>query len=349
MGKNEPSVTDGPTIKCVVWDLDNTLWRGTLLEDPQVLLRDEAVEVIRLLDERGILQSVASRSDRALAISKLEELGLHDYFLYPQVGWNPKSQSLGKIADLLRLSLDTFAFIDDEPVERAEVSFNHPEVLTIDPHDVTKIPGLTRMHPQFITSDSKNRRRMYQAQIEREDLAEQYEGPREDFLITLQMRMHIARANDQDLRRAEELTIRTHQLNSTGTIYGFEELQKLIRSDDHVVLIASLTDRFGSYGKVGLAIIERQADRWILRLLLMSCRVLFAGAGSVLLTYIRKLAREAGVDLEVEFRLTERNRMMFVTFRLSAFKEMSRNGDLLLLRDDLKDEPDFPDYVEVST
>lgn len=110
-------------VKCVVWDLDNTLWTGVLLEDTRVSLRPEVPGILRALDERGILHSIASRNDRAIAMEKLREFGLGEYFLWPQINWNPKSDSIRAIADNLRLGLDTFAFIDDQPFELAEVAF----------------------------------------------------------------------------------------------------------------------------------------------------------------------------------------------------------------------------------
>ena len=78
-------------IKCIVWDLDNTIWNGTLLEDKDVHLRAEIYDFIRATDNRGILHSVASKNDRSLAIAKLEAFGLKDFFLVPQIGWSPKS------------------------------------------------------------------------------------------------------------------------------------------------------------------------------------------------------------------------------------------------------------------
>ena len=90
--------TRRPTVKCVVWDLDNTLWDGVLLEDEHVTLRPGVVATLQELDRRGILHSIASRNDYATAMRKLEQFGLSSYFLYPQINWNPKSASLQTIA-----------------------------------------------------------------------------------------------------------------------------------------------------------------------------------------------------------------------------------------------------------
>ena len=91
--------------------------------------------------------------------------------------------------------------------------------------------------------------------------------------------------------RAEELTVRTHQLNTTGYTYSYEELDELRHSPDHLLLIAGLDDVFGSYGKIGLSVVELGPQSWTIKLLLMSCRVISRGVGTVMLTHIMKLAK----------------------------------------------------------
>src|SRR4051812_11623982 len=91
------------SIKCVVWDLDNTVWDGTLLEDSEVTLRPHVVHLLKALDERGILHSIASRNDHAAAMAKLVDFGIADYFLYPQINWNSKASSVGQIAQDLNI------------------------------------------------------------------------------------------------------------------------------------------------------------------------------------------------------------------------------------------------------
>src|SRR5581483_5052110 len=124
--------TKPKTMKCVVWDLDNTLWNGTLLEDGQVTLREEIVHTIKLLDARGILHSIASKNSYEAAMAMLQQLGVSEYFLYPQINWNSKASSIREIAKAINIGLDTIAFVDDQAFERAEVAFQIPEVLCID-------------------------------------------------------------------------------------------------------------------------------------------------------------------------------------------------------------------------
>lgn len=122
--KTKHSQSQQATIKCVIWDLDNTLWDGVLLEDNQVSLRDNVAELIKALDNRGILQSIASKNDYLKAMEKLRELGLREYFLYPQINWNSKAFSIKEIARLINIGTDAIAFIDDQPFELEEVSFH---------------------------------------------------------------------------------------------------------------------------------------------------------------------------------------------------------------------------------
>jgi FkbH-like protein len=341
-------------IKCVVWDLDHTVWDGILLEDDEVTLRPGVVDIIRTLDQRGILQSVASRNEHAHALRKLEALGLAEYFLYPQINWNSKADNIRTIAQKLNIGLDTFAFIDDQAFEREEVNFSLPQVLCLDAADVHAVPGMPRMHPRFITDDSARRRQMYLSDQQRNAVEETFTGPKNDFLATLGMVLTIAPAREEDLRRAEELTMRTHQLNTTGDTYSYEELDRLRQSDRHLLLIAGLEDKYGTYGKIGLVLIERGEAVWTIKLLLMSCRVMSRGIGGVLLSHIRRAARDQGVRLQAEFVANDRNRMMYMTYKFNGFQETGPAGGeghvgRVVLDNDLRQIPEFPHYLVIRT
>lgn len=335
-------------IKCVVWDLDNTLWTGVLLEDEQVSLRDNVINIIRTLDNRGILQSIASKNDYAQAMAKLEEFGLQDYFLYPQISWNSKASAIETIAKSINIGIDTFAFVDDQAFEREEVHFSHPEVLCIDAVDLDNIPNLDAMNPRFITEDSKMRRLMYLSDIKRNQIEEEFTGPKEEFLATLNMVLSILPAKEDDLQRAEELTMRTHQLNTTGYTYSYEELKYFSESPQHKLFIAGLEDKYGTYGKIGLALIELGKKFWTIKLLLMSCRVMSRGVGSIVINHIRNEARNHGVGLQAEFFSTDRNRMMYMTYKFTHFTEKEKQGELIIFENDLSRPQNFPDYVTLK-
>lgn len=336
------------SIKCVVWDLDNTIWDGVLLEDDSVSLREGVVDILQELDRRGILNSIASRNEYGVAMAKLEALDIAGYFLYPQINWNPKSASLQAIAGSLNISLDTFAFIDDQPFEREEVSFAHPEVLCIDAADLDHMLALPRMNPRFITEESKIRRHMYRSDMARDSAKETFVGTDEEFLAGLEMVFQIKRAEEKDLQRAEELTVRTHQLNTTGYTYSYDELNAFRQSDDHLLLVATLDDKYGTYGTIGLALVERGEEIWTIKLLLMSCRVMSRGVGTILMNNIMSRAREAKVRLQAPFIDNGRNRMMYITYKFGGFTEVKREGDLAILESDLTQIQPPPDYVQVN-
>lgn len=336
-------------IKCLVWDLDNTLWDGVLLEDGQVSLRENAREVIRTLDARGIIQSVASRNAARDVLAKLEELGLSEYFIHPQINWGSKVASIQTIARLINIGLDAVAFVDDQQSELDEVKFSLPDVLCLDSVDLDRLPSMPEMHPLLVTEDSRQRRLMYLADIERQKQEEVFVGTREEFLASLDMRLAISPAREDDLRRAEELTLRTNQLNTTGYTYSYEELDRLRQSEGHRLLMASFQDKYGSYGKVGLALLECGAGVWTIKLLLMSCRVMSRGLGAVMLSYILRAAEGAGVRLLAEFVPNDRNRVMHLAYKFAGFREARKVGGLVVLENDLTRIQPFPPYLKIET
>ena len=335
------------SIKCVVWDLDNTLWQGVLLEDEQVTLRPEVVHIIKALDKRGILNSIASKNDFETAQKKLEQFGLREYFLYPQIHWNSKAASIKEIAKSINIGIDTLAFVDDQPFEREEVAFSVPEVQCFDVNDLHSFLDLPTLNPHFITEDSQQRRLMYLSDMQRDQAEKDFIGPSEEFLATLHMVFTINFAQEEDLKRAEELTIRTHQLNTTGYTYSYEELDNFRQSPTHKLLVAGLDDKYGTYGKIGLALIECGEEIWTLKLLLMSCRVMSRGVGTIMINHIMGMAKAANVRLQAEFVTTDRNRMMYITYKFGGFKEVEKHNTTTVFENDLSNIQPFPEYVQV--
>jgi FkbH-like protein len=241
------------------------------------------------------------------------------------------------------------AFIDDQPFELEEVRFSLPEVLCLSAGELDRLLDMPEMNPRLITKDSKNRRLMYVSDMARRKAEEEFVGPKEEFLATLGMVFTISTAKEEDLRRAEELTLRTNQLNTSGYTYSYKELASFIRSNRYKLLIASLDDRFGTYSKIGLALIECAKDVWTIKLLLMSCRVMSRGVGSILLSFIMRMAREEGAQLRADFIPNGRNRMMHVTYKFAGFREVEKVGELIILENNLTRIQPFPGYVKVQT
>ncbi len=225
------------------------MWDGVLIEDKEVTLKSHIPHIIKELDHRGILQSISSKNNYEDAMAKLEEFGIGDYFLYPQISWSSKSQAVQEIIRCLNIGANTIAFIDDQNFERDEVKSVVSEVMCLDADEVTDILNRDMFIPDFITKDTKRRREMYIADYHRKQVEESYQGPHEGFLASLDMKVSIHYARNKDLDRVIELTERTNQLNTTGYTYSYEELKLMQDSDTHKLFIVGLDDKYGTYGK----------------------------------------------------------------------------------------------------
>lgn len=232
------------TLKCLVWD--DTLWDGTVLEGDGPVPFQEAVSALCTLDERGILHAVASRGDRTTALDHLIEQGLDGLFTVEEIGWGPKSEAVRRIADTLGIGVDSMAFIDNDPLERAEVGAALPGVRTYPAEAAGSLAALSEFRPGTPTGESRQRRLLYRREAGRRRAKESYAGPPAEFLATLGLRLTVRSADERDLVRARELTVRTHQLNTTGRTYDLDALRALCDSPSHEVLVAELTDRFGA-------------------------------------------------------------------------------------------------------
>lgn len=336
-------------IKCVIWDLDGTLWNGILLEDDSVQLKPDITSVIEVLDSRGIMHSIASRNDHEASMAKLAEFGLRDFFLYPQITWGAKSRSIARIMASLNIHSDTLLLVDDQPLERDEVNSEYPELLCMDACEYQSLPAHPRLNPRFISADSTRRRRRYLEQMVRERAQDDFRGPRREFLASLDLHLTISSAQEQDLERAKELTVRTNQLNTTGRTYSRDELTRFLSSPDHEILVCGLRDRYGDYGKIGLALIEELDDCLMLRLFLMSCRVMSLGAGSVFLSFVMQRAKTNGKKLRADFKPNDRNRAMFITMKLGNFRQVAQTADgSILLENDLAIVQQYPPYFSMA-
>lgn len=336
-------------IKCIVWDLDHTIWDGVLLEDKQVHLKENMDNILKSLDSKGILLSIASKNNQEEAFQTLEELGLIGYFLYPQINWNRKSASLQQIKEELNIGMDSILFIDDDPFERAEVESVHEEVRCMDSADYKEVLNLPEIKDMPVTEDSKNRRNLYKNEQKRRTLELEFQGPKVAFLKSLNMELLIYEASEEHLKRCEELTIRTNQLNSTGITYSEQELKEIMKVPENKLWVCELKDNFGSYGMIGLVMVSIDSQAWNIRLLIFSCRVMSRGLGSIMLNYIMKSAVEENKVVRADFIDTGKNRNMMITYKFSNFKEESTDPDgTVHLINHLQSVPEIPDYIKIK-
>ena len=335
-------MADSVRIKLVVWDLDNTLWEGVLAEGGGKDLRPGAREAVLELDRRGIVQSVASKNDERPALARLRELGLEEYFLCPQISWDPKSAGVAAILSALNIKPEAAAFVDDAAFERDEVRHVLPRINAYDGAALSELIARPEFQVPFITADAAHRREMYRADLDRQQAERAFEGSADDFLATLGMELDISPVTEEDIKRVEELTVRTHQLN-----YGYDELVSMIRDPGYIFLICGLRDKYGDSGKVGLLLLER-GEALRVKLLIVSCRVMSRGIGSVLLACATHIAHRLQKPLLAEFLETEHNRIMYITYKLAGFEEAEENGNALLLRYTQPDPLPLPDYIRIT-
>ncbi|HYW17202.1 MAG TPA: HAD-IIIC family phosphatase [Allosphingosinicella sp.] len=309
----------GAAIKLIVWDLDNTLWDGILMEGDSCVVFPDVADFIRDSDRKGILHSIASRNDPAAALAHLEGSGLGDLFLYPQIGWGAKSLSIVRIAEQLNIGLDSAVFIDDSDFELEEARSAAPELRVLNVARLAELRQSGLLDGLRVTGESERRRRLYQEDMKRRDAEQSFADTPQAFLATLALRMTLQRATHDDLDRAEELVQRTNQLNSTGRIFSSAELATMIDRGAPTLLVATLEDRFGHYGTVALIVLEQGPERWTVELILVSCRVMSRGIGPLLLDYLAHQAEKAGKALAVEFRDTGRNQAMKIALMMTGF------------------------------
>src|SRR5690606_36653698 len=142
---------------------------------------------------------------------------------YPQINWGSKSDSLSVIKESLNIGYDSIFFIDDEPFEGEEVAFIHPEIQCFSPEQITTLLRTDVFQARIVTSETSQRRLMYQLDEKRNQVEQRFSN-NIDFLRSLDMCFRISKASIEDLQRVEELTVRTHQLNSTGYTYSYDTL-----------------------------------------------------------------------------------------------------------------------------
>ncbi len=316
-------------VKCVVWDLDNTLWKGTLIEDglDRLELNPVAVEAIKVLDQRGILHSIASKNDPESALAALDHFGLREYFLAPQISWGPKSAAITEIARRLNIHKNTFLFIDDQPFERAEATSAHADVRVLPD---TEIGGLTRL-PELDapeTDEARNPRKMYQVEEKREAAYQETNASFLEFLRTCSICLTISDVTSANISRVFELSQRTNQLNYAGKASSRKDVEDLVSGSapGKAGLVLSCSDKFGDYGVIGFAIVD--TERFHVENFFMSCRVQHKKVDHAFFAWLLAQAMRHGRDtVSTVFHFSGRNQSARQVLEEMAFVA-SGTGDV---------------------
>ena len=307
-------------IKCVVWDLDDTLFDGVFLESPgqPPAANPRLTGLLKEFAGRGILQAIASRNPPE-AGQRAEHVTGHA-FAATQCGWGPKSAAIRAIMAELGLTADSVAFVDDDPMERAEVSFSLPDVLVLAPDDMTAAAGWPQFSPAVVTDEARRRGELYRQRRARQEEARAFGGSTDEFLRHSQTRVSIRPATPGDLPRLHELSVRTHQFNSAGTSISETELASLAGSPTHRLVAVTLADRFGDDGLVGGCVLATGRS-WRVPLVMMSCRALGRGVIDAFLTWICRAAQRAGAaQVAVPCLISPRNVPLRIALTGAGFR-----------------------------
>lgn len=337
----------GRVKKCLVLDLDNTLWGGVIGDDglngisignetPTGEAFTEFQRYVLALKDRGVILAVCSKNDDDIAKSGFTHpdsvLKLEDFAAF-YANWDPKNINIVKIAQELNIGLDSLVFIDDNPAEREIVRENLPEVSVpeVDPQNIFSFIQAIEDNGYFetvaISEDDMKRSKTYQENKQRHEL-ETSSGSYEEFLRSLNMEAEIMPFQEIYFDRITQLTNKTNQFNLTTKRYTLAEIQETAQSDKFITLACRLRDKFGDNGIISLLIGEVHENNVKIILWLMSCRVLKRGVEDLMLDCLVREAKERNCEKLTGFYFrTKKNSMVANLYHDFGFSFISSDED----------------------
>lgn len=320
--------------KCIVLDLDNTLWGGIIGEDgfegihlgtkaPGNAFVDFQKAILNLY-ERGVILAINSKNNPEDALKVIREhpnmVIREEHIAAMRINWNDKVSNIKSIAEELSIGLDSMVFIDDDKINREMMKEMAPEVLTVDlPQDpalyLQTLNEINDFNILQLTEEDKKKGEMYVAQRKRSEIEEKSLNL-EDFLKNLEMEVTIEKANDFNIPRISQLTQKTNQFNVTTKRYLEEDIRNFVNDPNYEIYAIKVKDKFGDNGLTGLGIIKRNIDSWEVDTFLLSCRVLGRGIEKILLKHIIDEAKMSGVsEIKGAFISTAKNKPAFSFFK----------------------------------
>jgi FkbH-like protein len=328
--------------KCVVVDLDNTLWGGIVGEDgiegialgrdyPGNCYRDFQKELLKLY-HRGILLAINSKNNESDALEVLDKhpdmVLRRKHFAAYQINWQDKVTNLKALAKDLNIGIDSMVFIDDNPRECELIRQQCPECPVfcvpdkpyLIPRFLESVPGLECLS---LTEEDVRRGEMYQAQLVRGQSAARFENL-EDFWKDLQLEVRIEPAQPFSIPRIAQLTQRTNQMNMTTRRYTEAQVEALAADRNWRVVSVAAKDRFGDHGIIGVMFLRLDRDSCHIDNFLMSCRVLGLNIEQYMIAYAAAVARQAkSRTLLGEFIPTAKNKVAADMYPRLGFTKMS--------------------------
>jgi FkbH-like protein len=334
--------------KVLCTDLDNTLWGGILGEDgPEGITTGstppgnfylEYQRYLKRLSSRGILLAAVSKNNEADVQEAFQirsaDLALTlDDFVAKKISWNEKAKSIRELADELSLGLDSFVFVDDNPVECEAIRQQLPEVIVLAApvQEPWKLVEMLAEQPFFdaavITEDDVNRSQEYKAQAQRAELAHST-ASRDEFLASLNIVCTFLSALEAPLSRSVQLLAKTNQFNVTTRRHSATEVEEFASRPGGQAVAVRVRDRFGDAGVVGLALARDEGELCYIDSLLLSCRVIDRGIETALLAHLgQQAARQGAKWLVGEYIATKKNSPCADFYSSHGFTEDSSFGE----------------------
>ncbi len=314
------------TKKCIVLDLDNTLWGGVVGEDglegialgvkPPGAYFLAFQQALMDLTHRGVILAINSQNNENDAMEVIEKnpnmILKPASFAAMRINWKDKTENIRSLAKELNIGLDSMVFLDDNPENRAAMREFVPDVetpeLPQDPSEYAQfLHSLPYFHTESITDEDKMRGNMYVTERLRRE-AEKHFRTREEFLKSLGFRVEMFENESSHLARLSQLTEKTNQFNTNKTPFSTEQIASFIADPDYSIFCARVTDRFGDYGITAFALVHKSAEAWNIESLLMSCRVIGRGVEEAFLATIARRAKNEGVEiLKITLTSSEKN------------------------------------------
>lgn len=255
-------------IKCIVWDLDNTLWKGVLMED-EIIPQNKAIDLIKNSTRCGIVNSICSKNVKYAVNDKLLQLGINDYFVFNSVSFEPKGKRIKQILQAMNLRPQNVLFIDDDISNLKEAEFYNKGIMVSLPYviDELNIYYLERIKNGYCRNRLDDYKQLEKKSLLMSDFSSNY-----DFLVYSQISVSVIRDYKKVIDRVLELIHRTNQLNFTKRRVSKEELEKDIDCAEDFGVI-KVQDRFGDYGIVGFFCVK---DNRLVHFV-FSCRIMNMG------------------------------------------------------------------------
>ena len=319
----------GVNRKCIVLDLDNTLWGGIIGEDgfdridlslkPPGMAFMEFQRVLLALYQRGVILAINSRNNEDEALRAIRDHPFmvlrEEHFATMKINWSDKISNMKEIAQELNIGLDSIVYFDDDPINRELMSKAIPQIKTIDLPDDPSLYASTLMqindfNTLVMTNEDRKRGEMYREEHKRTEL-KRSSSNLEDFLKQLEIRVTMKKANNFTIPRIAQLTLKTNQFNLTTHRYQEEDVETLAQDHTKLIGCAQTQDKFGDNGITGVYIVNKNHvdNEWFIDTFLLSCRVMGRGIEDAMMGYILSKAKEEGViKVKAEFIPTKKNK-----------------------------------------